>query len=424
MSIKYGVALYIAYLLLVPYLQISIGVSLSFNFVNLLVLFIFILKHRLLDKSEIDILPIKPFILFFVLFLLLIPIQFDTPYYEQVNMFRQTFMTVIFTPLVVWNVMRLNPNSVKIFEGILLTCIVVAGIYGLLLTQTPGINPYIIMIDNIMGQDFNSDYALDEGGGRLFGRISSVFFHPMTYGLFLGLSIIFVYSLWGKWNKFFLSVVMAIIVVNLVTCGVRSVIGGVFFAFVYYVIKSKNYRLAIYTFVLLLFGLLYVGANSEMGDYLGSMLKSDGEGVQRGSSMEMRLDQLIATFHEIQDCFFQGKGYGWTDYYMREHEAHPTIYGFESLLYVILCNGGLLGVLIWYLFLKNNLMITSEIAQEKAPIINSLLVFYVSYACITGEYNYMKYYIVFYVIMLGGTFMENETVIKNEQNEDVIWEQK
>ena len=36
-----------------------------------------------------------------------------------------------------------------------------------------------------------------------------------------------------------------------------------------------------------------------------------------------------------------------------------------------------------------------------ATLLNSLFVFYIAYACITGEYGYMQYFILFYVLMLG-----------------------
>lgn len=68
-------------------------------------------------------------------------------------------------------------------ENTVIICICIASGYGLYLTTTNGVNPYQIAVMAANGEVWNADYAA-VGGGRLFGRISSVFGHPMTYGLF------------------------------------------------------------------------------------------------------------------------------------------------------------------------------------------------------------------------------------------------
>ena len=50
-----------------------------------------------------------------------------------------------------------------------------------------------------------------------------------------------------------------------------------------------------------------------------------------------------------------------------------------------------------------------------AALLNSMFVFYIAYACITGEYGYMQYFILFYVLMLGeDLYMDNDNSCDEE----------
>lgn len=44
---------------------------------------------------------------------------------------------------------------------------------------------------------------------------------------------------------------------------------------------------------------------------------------------------------------------------------------------------------------------------ETCYLLNTLLIFYLAYSCITGEYGYMIFLILFYILMLGETLKEN-----------------
>ena len=57
-----------------------------------------------------------------------------------------------------------------------------------------------------------------------------------------------------------------------------------------------------------------------------------------------------------------------------------------------------------------------------AALLNALFIFYIAYACITGEYGYMQFFILFYILMLGEElYMENEEglTIENEKNDEI-----
>ena len=416
-NLKLGTAFYVAYLMLVPFLQVRFGpLSLSYNFTNLLFFIVWLFNYRGLHKKRIDTKAINPFFFYFLCLLLVIPLQWQTPFSAQLDYFRQDIMSVLLVPIIIWNILIRGRNSQKLFEGTMIVCILVAGIYGLVLTLMPGINPYIMMITDLFGGEFNSIYALAEGEGRLFGRISSVFLHPMTFGLFLGLSAIFLFYLWisGSWNKVLLGTAFGVVLVNLVTCGVRSSIAGVAVAFLYYVLKMRKFKLALASGTLMVIVLLIFGLNSDLGLYLGSITNSNG-GEVRGSSLSMRFEQLAGAFEEIKNSFLFGKGYGWTQYYSSTFGDHPVMYAFESLFYVVLCNQGIFGLFVWGGFVYLTIKFNKRLARRQSAILNSLFFFYLAYALITGEYHYMRYYIVFYVIMAGRALSIRRSLSQNTQ---------
>lgn len=70
-----------------------------------------------------------------------------------------------------------------------------------------------------------------------------------------------------------------------------------------------------------------------------------------GSSFSMRVEQVLYPFVLVADNFLFGKGFGWHTYYLSEHELHPVLQGFESIITVAISDGGFCGLILWsYLF--------------------------------------------------------------------------
>lgn len=411
---RVGVAAYLAYIFLVPYMNIEIGgFVLKWNFINILLLIAFFIDRLKINNVEfkLDWRPLSPFIIYFGVSLLLIPIQNDMPFSVAFNTWRIHLMKYLILPFVIWNDIIVNENTLKLYRNVIIGCIIIAAIYGLYLTTMPGINPYMISISLANGNEFNYAYAAGNSGlsnnttlnaGRTFGRISSVFAHPMTFGLFLGFTLFYLYRNKENIRNWLLYGLILIILTDIVVCGVRSVIVATIIAVMVLFLQLRNFKLFISTAicVCLLLSVLIFYVPS-LYDYLFSISDQTNSTV-RGSSLEMRLSQLEGCFKEIQNTLFEGKGYGWTGYYLSQHEdGHPTILHFESLIFVILCNWGITGVILW---LAMGIKIVKYNNRNKRPIaalLNSLFVFYIAYACITGEYGYMQYFIIFYILMLG-----------------------
>ena len=426
---RVGVAGYLAYIFLVPYMKIEIGeYSLQWNFINLLLLLAFILhRQQYLDKhKKYDWRPLMPFVFYFGVSLLLMPFQDGMPFSESLNMWRTHAMKYIILPFVIWNDILDCHKSLKLYRNVTIGCIIIAVLYGLFLTAIPGINPYMMLISAANGEEFDLAYAAGNGGvygdttlneGRLFGRISSVFAHPMTFALFLGMALFYLYRNKENLPMWLIGVMSLCIMTNIIVCGVRSVIGAMFFSLLFLLIKSRNVKFLLIASICGCFLLSLTLFSPSLKDYLGSIVDFESSHTS-GSSIELRISQLKGCFEEVQYTYFEGNGYGWTGYYISQYESHPTILKFESLIFVILCNSGIFGMILWLAMSAMIIKFNKCNERSIAILLNSLFVFYIVYACITGEYGYMQYFIIFYILMLGENLYEEHTDIDGEKQPD------
>jgi hypothetical protein len=409
-KIKYGIAAYWVYLCLIPFNKIFFaGFHLSYNLFSLLILFIFVIKS-LYNKKAFDITPIKPFLIYFFILLLIIPFQTDTPLSFQISIWGQQFCKVVVVPFIVWNIFKYDNYALRLFKNVTIVCIIIVTLYGFFLTKTGGMNPYIVLIESIGGDKFDLNYYISDT--RIFGRISSVFLHPMTFALFLGLSLIFIYYYKDTIPKTITMVLLVAVLVMSFFCGVRSVLGALAIVCVYYLISIRNLKFLISAIIIFLIIDFVLHNNNELYHYVLSIgdINNNKGYVEGGSSIGMRLSQLNGCFNEIKNDPILGKGYGWVYYYEELHGDHPVILGFESLIFVVLCNEGLLGVGVWIIFGVLIFQTIKKLSSNKMDEISlkSLFVFYIIYSIVTGEYGYMEYFSMFYILCLMKSYKLKE----------------
>lgn len=282
--------------------------------------------------------------------------------------------------------------------------------YALLLAPLHGLNPYIDYLRLTMGADsLNEDWAAAED--RLFGRISSTFFHPMIFGNFLVCSFVYSGFVLIKEQKKILWIPLIMVAAASVICGVRSVLIAEFVASLVYLfyngmtIKKLSSIAIIGSIVFYLFS-LYL---PDLFGYLQSPFVEDSS-VQ-GSSVEMRLRQFSAIFEEISDCFLFGHGNGWTVYFMSINGNHPIMLAFESLVLKVGCEYGLLGSA-FYIFVFYKIF-TLEYADYYKNIFSKCITAgYLGYSFVTGDYGYMMNYILVYtLIMIYDDIQTNNKII-------------
>ena len=413
-KLKIGVAIYLAYLLLVPYMQIHFfGVTFSYNLVNLIFLVAFFVDFRGRHKYRIDYKPLIPFAVLYGGYLIIMLFSSDTPLAYMLEKYRQQVMKIFILTFVMWNVMIQDNTSVKLFRNVCLVCIVIASIYGLFLTQTEGLNPYIMELTDISGGEYNIEY-LTRDTGRMFGRITSVFIHPMSFGLFLGLSLVFIYSCIRKVNVYIIAILSLLVLINVFTCGVRSVIAGLAISILFYLLLIRKFKIFAGAAVVMVIIYGVISSIPEMSEYVSSIVDSKSTNIG-GSSLELRINQFLGCFDIISNNPLFGKGFDWHQYYMQSHVIHPKLLAFESLIYVVLCNFGFVGVILWSVYVFKMYKYMRSLGSIKEILLPlTLFVFYLSYSCITGEYGYMQVFILFYIIMIGDFYVtKKKFVIKS-----------
>ena len=241
-KLRTGICLYVAYMILVPYMNINIGINLQWNMVNILLLVAFFLAYKKGKNVPITFKPFVPFLFLYVAQLLEMPFQDGVPLDFAFNNFRLNLMTYLILPFVIWNYSAVDLRLRKQLRTTVVISICVAFIYGLFLTTTNGQNPYQMLTMAANGEEWNAGYA-EVGGGRMFGRISSVFGHPMTYGLFLGMALIYIYTIRSYFNKYVWMVLLFGIIAAIFLCGIRSPIGAFFATVLVFLLLNHKVKL-------------------------------------------------------------------------------------------------------------------------------------------------------------------------------------
>jgi hypothetical protein len=279
-----------------------------------------------------------------------------------------------------------------------------------------GLNPYTSILSDYFGkEDFAEDYS--DSQVRLdfstASKIQATMAHPMTWALMLCFSLIIFSAIYLKTKKKILLFLIGLIGFNILISGVRTGIAALTIGFLYYLISYKNIKLIILTLVALLVMIVVIQSNDSLSNIFSSFTDVSGQKSDvSGSSISMRSNQLQGAFNEIKGNEWTGKGYGWTGYYMSLYGLHPVVLAFESLIFMVLCNSGFIGVLIWILFFLMLYQLNRKILTLKMDIflMDTLIIVYAAYSVGTGEYGYMPFFAIFYSFLLG-------YLVKHEKHE-------
>jgi hypothetical protein len=316
----------------------------------------------------------------------------------------------------IWQTCK-QKSDVDYFIKIVLVCLTIMGIYGIYCFLT-GQNPYISLLSEIFEKQDNNEIFSEMERGNLIGKIQSLTSHPMLWSVLLCLSLfsIFVFidsdKLAVKYSLF------AILLFNLFVCNVRSglyalVIGTVFF-FTQFSIRSRLIGFAI--IFILLFMSIDTSIFGKFQPFVDSIIYlNDSSKEIRGSSLEMRFAQLGGAFELWNEGgILFGNGFGWCVNYYAEYGDHPILLAFESIVYVIIIDNGVLGILLWgFLFISffriNYLIWTKTSKQNKKEywLINSFLISYLIFVIATGIFGF-NYFLIFLTLMLLRMLLKNQ----------------
>lgn len=397
---KYGIALYLAYSFLIPYCKLSLGgFVLQQNLINTVILLV---VWRQIKK--LDIKPFTAFFTFYGLILITIPFAHGVSSSFQLDRWRSGFMINLFVPIAIWNLHKIR-NAYEAIRKFILVTIIIACVYGIFLTTAHGINPYVMFFYSISGATYNLGWFASES--RLFGRISSVFPHAMHFGMFLGCAMIYIYSQKSNLNTKLLYLVQSLILVNIVTCGIRSVLFAFLITVLFFLIMCRRYKLVFEIIGIASILMVFVYLTPSLYEYFVNVSDINDQGSIGGSSLNMRIDQLEGCFYEIRDCQIFGEGLMWHEDYIVRYGAHPTIIGFESLIFIILCDHGFFGFFIYSAMIVLLLVTQRKYIKDSMYklLLTCYMVFYFSYCILTGDYSYMKIWLIFYFITFSEMYV-------------------
>lgn len=406
---KVGIPLFVSYYFLVPYCKLNFGLfSLQNNFIYLLIFLAVIYRHR-----EYDFKPFYGLFCFFTLILLTIPLTNGVGPDYQFNALRVNAMTCLLLPMSIWMMRTSGYLFFKNFQSYIITVIIIACVYGLILTTMSGVNPYIMMFYDISGSDYLVGWYATSS--RLFGRISSVFMHPMRFAMFLGCALIYILSLRtiSSGNKIFLLIIIGL---NCLFCGVRSLLLAILITAVFFLLMCRKFKVIFVSSIISALLIFFISLSPELSDYLLKVFNTfSGDESMSGSTLTMRFEQLEACFKEINDCQTFGKGYMWHEYYILTFGNHPEILAFESLIFVIICNQGYFGFVVWGLLFFIMYRMQKKYIRERMNrlILSCYMVFYISYCVSTGEYNYMIIFLIFYFFTFSKMYLHSKKTLNN-----------
>ncbi len=417
-DLKLSVAIYLSYLILVPYLEFKIaGIPLSYNIINTLLFAIYI-YHSLINKRyNVNFEFIVPFLVLYFSLLFLSLFTWIMPWGIQFNSWRASFMQTCFISFIVWNLANTDQKFLGFFKRSFIISITIAGVYGLFLMKMKGLNPYTTFLADYFGKDDVANNFSSMDARLAFSsasKIQATMAHPMTWALILCISMIVVMAFYVKTRNNKLWALIGLIGFNILISGVRTGIAAIAIGFIYFLIRYRNFKLIIITVIALFSFALIIQSSESMSNLFTSFTDFTGNKSDvNGSSITMRLNQLQGTIDEIKGTELVGKGYGWTNYYISLNGIHPVILAFESLLFMVLCNSGYIGLFIWILFFLMLYQLNRKILSVKTDIflMDSMIVVYVAFAMGTGEYGYLPYFAIYYSFLLAylANFKQSDT---------------
>lgn len=402
-SPKWSVCFFLVHKILVPVSYITIG-SLFFpsNYLALIIFLGYVIRNGR-KHPFFSYLPMKFYAIYFFLCTLFAFFSWD--FSLSIGFIRSDFLAITLVPFVMLNIAKFDPESWNFIKKFCIVVITVAIAYGLFLIPLKGLNPYTNELKALVGgKEFSEKWLMEEG--RVFGRITGTFVHPMYYANFLLCALLFVvYFIRKQMKGKYMQVLAVLVLVCLLTCGVRSGILALGCVFIAYCFFEKKIKVLGYVTL----GLFVIGLCSYLFpafyDYLISPFTSDSVASAKGSSLSMRMLQMNKAWDAISENFLFGNGYGWTTWFIQQIGNHPYLLAFESLVIKIICEGGACGVLAFvWLYYR---MFTMKIGCETTKLFCRLMIIaYISYTTFTGDYLYSSWFIIFYSMIYGDNIVD------------------
>ena len=407
---KLAIVLYLSYMILVPYFFIDLPVwSFSNSSVVAVLLGVLIFDFRLKKNISPDFTAVMPFF-FLLASLLLITLFTDmsSPKFQLYN-WGVDFMNVCVFPFIIWNVSINDDKFVINAKNSLMISILIAGMYAILTMKLGGENPYAAFLSSHLNLEIDYIGSYIEGS-RI--RNQGTMLHPFNWVYYLCLLCCYFSILLLKERKRIYLLLFCFIAFNIIIADVRTGLASMIIALTYIYVRYNNIRKTIfYGTAIVVIAALIIAANEELSQRFLSLIDISGTRTElEGSSFQMRIEQFYGCLDEISHSPLFGNGYGWTQYYLSIFLEHPVIFGFESLIFTVLCNHGMAGVIIWLIFGSMLFRVPRKILGIKKNVycVDGLVVFFFTYTVATGLFEWLAPFALFYSLLLGYLYQEEK----------------
>jgi hypothetical protein len=408
-DIKLSLGLMITYRLLVPYSSFGFAsIPIEYNYVLLMIFFIYIFRESFIKSESFDYTLIKPLAIFSVFVVIGSFFSDGVDLTYQLSILRTYIIGFFILPVMLWQICK-TKSDVNYFARIILVSIIIMLIYGVYCFVT-GTNPYITSLSLLFNTKDNNEVFSEMERGGLIGKIQSTTSHPMLWSAILSMTLFASYVFWINKKNYTYFIFLVVLIFNLFVCNVRtgiiSAILGVALLFTHFSTRAKLISLSIIVFVLMLS--IDTSLFGRYQPFIDSIIYfNDPNQSVGGSSLEMRLIQLggaVSLWDQGGIVF--GNGFGWCGNYYALYGDHPILLGFESIIYVLLIENGLLGVfmygfLYFSLYKINWNLYVSLTKRQKTEfwLINSFITSYIIFIIITGQFGF-NIFLIFLVLML------------------------
>jgi len=278
-----------------------------------------------------------------------------------------------------------SSNGFNKIKKLLIISSAVLCIYGIYNYITHS-NPYYSIIESTFGTPSFFDIYLQRDTRF---RVNSFVNHPIFYGYLLDLLFIIVLSDFIQNKKKYNIVIMLFIFVNVLLTNSRTPIVVLFIGIIVLILNSlKGGQVLRYALTIILIGLILLNipfVQEKINSVIDIVIT--GGTKTRGSSIEGRFVQLAASYSEFLKSPIHGNGLRYINENMGFSGTKGLKYfgGFESYIFVVLIQEGLIGIVIslsffsytiWYFFSKKD-SLSKKPAALGLSIIIMFLVFIV-----------------------------------------------
>jgi hypothetical protein len=375
----------------------------------------------LLRREAFDLTIVKPFLIF-ILFIFIG--SFFSPgvdFYDQLSSLRSFILKNFLVPIMLWQVCK-DKSDVNYFFRIIIACLLIMCLYGIFCSIS-GHNPYLATLSNLFDKQDNNIVFSQGERSSIIGKIQSTTSHPMLWSVILCMTLFSSYILFGVKKNVVFYTFIALVLINLLICNVRTGIVasilGMAFLFTHLSLRYKV--LGIFLVILI----LAVGIDTSIFGKYQPFVESivyfnDANKNIGGSSLDMRITQLGGAILLWKDGgIIFGNGFGWCENYYNLYGDHPILLGFESIIYIILIENGILGIIIYgflfYNFFRMNYLVNKESENKNRLefwLINSFIIAYIVFIIVTGFFGF-NFFLIFLVLM----FLK---IISTDKNEKII----